>query len=672
LLPPNYGLKMLKRTLIILLILSAFNKTSSAQNFEYGTPTPAEIEMKSYAKDTSAHAVVLQEFGKSRIDVTGDDNVKLIYEYHVKIKIFNAKAFNQGTVEIPVYNNSDDDSYETVEDIKGVTFYKDDNGLIQKVELEEKKIFPVKENKHWAVYKFAMPGLRNGCVIEYKYRIESPYFENFHSWHFQSEIPKVYSEYEVHIPGFWNYNASIKGALKLTKNTSKLEKACFSSHGASCDCSEITYGMADIPAFVEEVYMTTPKDFMSAINFELLDYTNPYTGVKKLMTTTWKDIDYQLKSNADVGGQLKRKGLLKDRVATITAGKTDDLTKAKAIYAYWQKWFKWNDYYGIYSVDGINKALNSHSGSIADINLSLVAALNVAGVKAETVLLSTRSNGMLSTIYPAVGDFNYIVARVDIGDQYYMLDATDPLLPFGMLPLKCLNDKGRVFSLDKPSFFMDLNLPQKEKITYSLDLTLQDDGKIKGSFVRYSIGYEAYTKREEIKKYNSVDEYVEHFNGKYPHMKIIKSEVNNIDSLDKPIEEKYEIVIDAYRNTENNEKIMFDPFFMDKMTNNPFKPAERSYPVDWGMPSEERYIITMHLPANYTIENPPKELAIALPNNGGKYLAGYEASGNSFTFSDVLVFSKSVYNSLEYPYLKELYNKIIQSEKSEMVFNKNK
>ena len=52
-----------------------------------------------------------------------------------------------------------------------------------------------------------------------------------------------------------------------------------------------------------------------------------------------------------------------------------------------------------------------------------------------------------------------------------MLDATDPLLPFGMLPLTCLNDKGRVFSLDKPSYWMDLNLPQRESSTYTRGLS---------------------------------------------------------------------------------------------------------------------------------------------------------------------------------------------------------
>lgn len=658
----------MKKTLLIFLISIAFIQFASAQNFPYGFVTQEEMDMKNYSKDTSAHAVVLNEYGTSRITVANDDNIKMIYEYHVKIKIFDSKAFDNGTVQIPVYNNSSGDAYEDVSGIEGITYYKDDNGVTQKIELEKKKIYPVKETKTLANYKFAMPGLRNGCIIEYKYTIESPYFENFHSWEFQGDIPKINSEYEVHIPAFWNYNASLRGALHLTKNTSELEKGCFSSHGAVADCSYITYGMTNIPAFVEEDFMTSKKNFAATINYELVDYTNPYNGAKYKVTKEWKDIDYELKSEPYFGGQLKRKGLFKDKVAQLIAGKTDDLSKAKEVYAYIKKWYKWNDYYGKYS-ENIGKAFDVHTGSVADINLSLIAALNAAGLNTEAVVLSTRNNGTVNPLYPVLGDFNYVVAKVNIGDQSYLLDATDPLLPFGVLPFRCLNDRGRVFSFDKASYWIDLNLPQKEKSTYALDLTLQEDGKLKGTITNYSLGYEAYKRRTTIKKFNSIDEYVENLNAKIPKLKILKSEVSYVDSLEKPILEKYDVEINLYDKL-NAEKLSFDPFFFDKITNNPFKLSQRSYPVDWGMASEDRYIVTIHLPAQYTIETPPVPASVGMPNNGGKFLTSYEVNNDSFTFSYVMQFNKGIYSSEEYPYLKDLYNKVIQSEKTEMIFKK--
>ncbi len=659
----------MKKPSLILALLFMLAKTASPQDFAYGTVTGSEMDMKNYAKDTSAHAVVLQEFGKSRIDAVSDDNIKLRYQYHVKIKIFDDKAFYEGTVQIPLYNNSDYDSYETVEDIKGVTFYKDDNGVTQQIELENKKIYPEKVNKHLSYYKFAMPGLKKGCIIEYQYTVESPYFENLRHWQFQWDIPKVYSEYEVHIPAFWVFNASLKGKLKLTKNKGDLEPKCFEFHGAYSDCSLLDFGMADIPAFIEEDYMTSPKNFLSAINFELAEYTDLFTGAKTKLTKEWRDVDYQLKTEPDVGGQMKRKGLFKDKIAPVIAGKTDDLDKAKAVFDYIKKLYKWNNTYGIYSVDGLSKAIDTRSGSVADINLSLVAALAAAGLNSSAVLLSTRDNGVVNTLYPVLGDFDYVVASVAIGDHNYLLDATDPLLPFGMLPFRCLNDKGRVLSLDKPSYWIDLNLAQKETTSRSFDFTLQDNGKIKGTVTNYYIGYKAYEKRKEIKKFNTTDEYVEDLNARLPKFKILKADITNLDSLDKPLGEQYEVEISLFDKT-SSDRLIFNPFFMDRIVKNPFKLNERSYPVDWGMPSDERFNLTMHLPAQYVVEKQPQITSVALPNNGGRFLSSYEAADNTFTFSNVIQFNKSIYSSEEYPYLKEIYNKIIQAEQAEMVFKK--
>jgi len=658
----------MKKNLLLLaaLLLSTY---VMAQDFTYGNISGAEIDMKKYDKDTSAHAVVLKEFGESRINPDNEDNIRLYYYYHVKIKVFDSKGFNKGSIEVPIYSG-DNNIYEKVDDIKATTYYIDDNGNSQNIGLDPKNIFTVKQDKHWSIIKFAMPGMRKGSIIEYSYRLESPYFfETFKTWHFQDDIPKISSEYTVHIPAFYNYKVTLVGGLKLTKNIGVVEPDCFSLRGQKNPCSKITYGLSNIPAFVGEDYMTSPKNFLSALYFELEDYTSPYTYAKEKVTKEWKDIDQQLKSNEDFGGELKRKSLFKDRLKDIIAGKTD-MDKANAIYTYLQKWFKWNDYIGIYSTDGIRTALNSHTGSVADINLSLVAALNEAAIPTEAVILSTRSHGNINTLYPTLGDFNYVVAKANIGGKSYLLDASDPLLPFGMLSLECLNDKGRVFSLDKPSYWIDLNtLNQRQNDTYTFDLTLQENGKLKGTMIHYSLGYSAYETRKAIKKFNSTSEYVENYAEKRPKFKILKSEISGLDSLVLPLSEKYEVEISMYDDM-NHDQLAFNPYFFNRRTINPFKLAERDFPVDWGMPSDSRYTVTVHLPAQYSVEAPPKNVTYSLPNNGGRFITDFEGDAHSFTFSYVTQFTKSIYNPNEYPFLKELYNKIISAEREEMIFKK--
>jgi len=659
----------MKRGLLLFSILLFLSVYAIAQDFPYGSITQEEWDMQKYKKDTSAHAVVLQEFGDARINVNNDDNLRLYFTYHVKIKMLDSKGFDKGNIEIPIYSE-DNTVFENVTSIKATTFNRDANGSIQAIDLVPKNTFTEKKDKHWSIVKFAMPALLKGSIIEYTYQLESPYyFENFRTWQFQDDIPKIYSEYLVHIPGFFAYKASIRGSLKLTKNVGVVERECIDIRGVKNDCSELTYAMSDIPAFVEEEYMTASKNYLSAIYFELEEYVNPYNGTKTKVTKEWTDIDRQLKSSEYFGDQLKKKDFFKDKLKDVTAGK-QGLDNAKAVYTFIKKWYKWNDYVGIYS-DGIKDAFNAHTGSVADINISLVAALNQAGINAEAVILSTRSHGNINMLYPGIGDFNYVLAKANIGDKSYLLDATDPMLPFGMLPLKCLNDQGRVFSLDKPSYWVDINKSaiQRENDTYNLDLTLQDDGKIKGILTHFSISYSAYEKRSAIKKFNSINEYVDNMGEHLSRIKILKSDITNLDSLDMPLSEKYDIEIKAYDNMGENQ-LIFDPYFFNKTTTNPFKAASRDFPVDWGMPSNDICTVILHLPKQFTVEAPPKDAAIGLPNNGGRFITSFENSTDGFTFSYITNFNKSVYDQAEYPYLKEFYNKIIQAELADIILKK--
>ena len=263
---------------LIVAVLLSF--TATAQNFEFGKFDNAELELTRYDKDTSAHAVVLKEFGKTYI--SSNDGMPLVYEYHVKIKLFDSKGFDEGDVAVRLYH-SDNNTFETVRDIKGITTYKDENGMVHQTELDAGKIYHENRDKHHELVKFALPNLRNGCVIEYTYITESPYRFAFHPWIFQWDIPKIYSEYEAHIPGIYEYNTVLRGYLKLTKNNADLERECFSYYGTKADCSKITYIETDIPAFIEEDYMTAPSNFRSAIYYELAAMTNS-NGVKEKKT----------------------------------------------------------------------------------------------------------------------------------------------------------------------------------------------------------------------------------------------------------------------------------------------------------------------------------------------------------------------------------------------------
>jgi len=654
------------RKIFLLLSFSFFVINAFAQNFPFGAVTFDDNNFDRNKIDSNANAVVLKEFGTSSIQISDrTGSFELIFEYHVKIKLYSKEGFKKANVVIPIYK--DGTREEFLNTIKASTF-NFENGRFVETEMDKKAIFTEIKSRYWASTKFTLPNIKEGSIIEYSYRLESPNLFNFKTWEFQSDIPKVYSEYLAYIPAVYNYNVSLRGFYKLSNNKSEIARECLRVNGVPIDCSKIWYVMKDVPAFVEENYMTAASNFKSAIYFELSDWQMP-DGRRQIYSKTWKDVDYELTSEKTLGSQMRRKDLFKETIPTITKSATDDLSKAKAVYEYIKKQIKWNNYYGTRSEDNIKKALDMRSGNVADINLSLIAALSAANLDTEAVILSTRDNGTVNKLYPIITDFNYLVAKVNIGDKSYLLDATDPLLPFGLLPLRCVNDQGRVINLKKASYWIDLTAFQKSTSSYIMDAKLNSDGKITGTITIHNTGYEALNKRKEIKKYNSIDEYVEKLDERLPKLQILKHNIINIDSVEKTLTEIYQIDFSPMGSLGNDE-LNFSPFFINPIVKNPFNLNERTYPVDLGAASEERIIISIALPGKFDVKEKPKDLAIALPNSGGRYLLKTNIDDNLVTFSQILQLSKAIYQAEEYPYLKEFYSKIIQNQKSDLLLKK--
>ena len=116
--------------------------------------------------------------------------------------------------------------------------------------------------------------------------------------------------------------------------------------------------------------------------------------------------------------------------------------------------------------------------------------------------------------------------------------------------------------------------------------------------------------------------------------------------------------------------IFFNPAFWKHQKSNPFKLNERLYPVDMGSASNNTMIVTLSYPDNYTVAEQPAPVGMALPNKGGKFITSVSNDNNTFSYSQIAQLSKAIYAPEEYPYLKELYNKIIQNQKAYIVLKK--
>ena len=651
----------MKKLLLFLITLTAIHSYSQETEYTFGEITANDLNFKIKEIDSTANAVVLYESGNSSF-TTDERYVIIKTNYYFKIKIMNKEGFKHATFSIPIYNTKS--NYEKVIDIKGITH---NNNNTTKTHLSLNNVYTEKENEHWKFVKFTMPNIQDESIIEVSYTVVTPFKFNLTGWEFQSEIPKLISQYKASIPGNYFYNRSLVGFLKLTTNNSEIKKHCFRVPGVAGDanCEEVIYRMENIPAFIDEEYMTSNKNFMSKIKFELAESTW-FDGTKKKYTTTWEAVDNEFRTDKNIGTQLRKINYFEDIIPQEFKNIPDSLDRAKAVYTFIQNHFTWNKKYGIFKDARVKDAFKEKTGNVSEINISLINALKTAGLNTELVLISTRNNGVPTKLYPVITDFNYVLAKVNIGNKYYLLDATQKLNPFGLLPFECLNNYGRAMDFKNESYWVDIKSYDRNKTNYYAKLILNSNGTINGQLRKVTTGYTALDKRKEyINK--SEDLRMSEFEDSFTNCTVTNYKIENENNIDKPLIETYELTF----NFENTDLIYLNPFFGGSIKTNPFKQEDRIYPVDFGYNPKQQLNFSLELPENYQIESTLDNQTVNLEENAAIFNFRCQ-KGNPYKLTIYSYFNinKSVFYNNEYNALKKIYNATINAQKTPIVIRK--
>ncbi|QCX38796.1 DUF3857 domain-containing protein [Aureibaculum algae] len=641
------------------LLCISFNGFAQAkEEYTFGKISQKDYELTIYERDSTANAVYLYEKGKTTFIQT-TNSIVISTKYYAKIKIFNKEAFDVATIEIPIYNNNS--TSEKVKDIKAVTH----NGM-QKMYLSKDNIFTDKINDNWSNVKFTMPNLKENSIIEYEYTLESPFKFNFTGWDFQTDIPKIKSEFYALIPGNYVYNRRLMGFQQLSKNESKIKKRCFSISGMTgeADCEELIYAMENIPAFIEEDFMTSKSNYLSALKFELSEFRG-FDGINHQYTETWKSVDKEFKGDKNIGRQLRKVDYLEKRIPESFLTGVNNLDKAKEIYAFIKAHFTWNNKIRLFKDVKVKDAFNNKMGNSTEINIALINALNAAGYDAEIALLSRRSYGLPTKLYPVMTDFNYAIAKVTIDGESYLLDATRKTMPFGMLPFNLLNSYARVMNFKKGSYWVDIKPNKNNRVLMTMDLKIDENGDFNGSIKKSYSGYRAFDKRIEIIE-SSEDDYLEEIEN---DDKIIVNQYENLnlDGEENNLKEEFNITIESNL---NKNLMIINPFILSKISKNPFQLKERTYPIDFGYPRTFIYSLRLQTPEGYSIKSLPKSTAFKLPNTGGNYIFSIQQKANDIIMMYKFVIGKSYFVPEEYPYLKEFYAQIIKTQNSLITLEK--
>jgi hypothetical protein len=184
-----------------------------------------------------------------------------------------------------------------------------------------------------------------------------------------------------------------------------------------------------------------------------------------------------------------------------------------------------------------------------------------------------------------------------------------------------------------------------------------------------SYDYKALEKRRQIQSFGKVENYSASLEREWSLQTVRNMSIEYLGEHEKPLTETMEIEFNR-DDLANVNRVYFNPFVVGRWTTNPFKLKERNFPVDFGTPQEETVLVVVEYPPGFTLDEMPKDVAMALPNKGGRFTFSCGNIGNKLNITYTLSLSKAIYEAQEYPYLKELFARIVQIRQTDLVLIK--
>lgn len=677
-------MKLKFNLLMVALLCTVFNL--SAQNkekdknktFEFKKITAADFTLLNLKVDTSYGAVIIADVGQSSFVGNRKGWFSLVYKHQRRIKILNAKAFDIATVNIPLYHSTKSDDEELLDDLKAST-YNLVNGVVEETKLDKNNVFKEVKDRNRQLRKFTMPAVKEGSIIEYSYTINSDYLFNLQPWSFQGSYPRLWSEYELNLPQFFQYVVLSQGYLPF--ETSKKEKfqnfSVRNSNEASGRDDIINlsstntisrWAIRNVPPIREERFTSTIDNHIAKIEFQMSGQQFPEMPYKNIMGT-WPSAVTDLMKRDDFGAEFSNaNNWLNETIRNLNLKEKTPLEKAKTIYAYMQQNFSGKGLRGIYTTQSLKETLKSKKGYTAELNLLLTLMLREANLESDPLLLSTRHNGKVIDGYPLIHQYNYVVSKVTIDDAIYYLDASDRHLGFGKIPRDCYNGIGVALNtIPKAEQLSPENLTEAKVTNVVLMNSEKDPEQWVGQINSYLGYYESTSVRDEIDekgKDNYEKKLKDAYTGEY---KIDDVKLESFDDNEKVILMKHSL--EVTRDVSSN-LIYFNPMLKEGIKENYFKSAERNYPVELPYRMEETYVFYIDVPEGYVIDEVPKSARVILNDSEGSFEYLISKTDTQVSLRSKLSINKTVFMPEEYESLKNFFDYVVKKHAEQIVFKK--
>lgn len=623
--------------------------------------------------DSNVAAVVLSDIGSITIVGKRDEDwFASVYRRKRRILIRHKSAFDLASFAVRLYGDDKLDSLEAIT-------YTLENGKVVQTKLLPADKFEDKLSPERKIIRFTLPNLKEGAIIEVLTRVTMDRINYFPDWRFQYEdYPCLYSSFSFTTPEMLRYAALRKGVDSITATASKgkWEIIQLATLNVGDDIYRYNWEGRDIPAFRETEFIHATSDYADKLELYLTQFASRSSNSTQKNPRQvndlggWQVLNSRLLNSSYFGfpARADRNENLRDLTEKLTSAATNPMESAKALYAYVRDNFKTegsSDLYIYRSLYDINK---SKKGDPTELNMLLLGLLRVKGLKADPVVLSTRSFGYHNAQYPLPEKLNYVLVRLQMYGVPIYLDASDPLMGFGKIPIDCYNGHARAIAETDTAdvFFYADSLREMNNTT----VFAENGEKGLSGYYESTPGYhQGLALKRDAGKYGLGKFFKNYHGSAIADFSFYNEAIDSLHEPGSPTKVHFEFTV--RQKTENGDLLYFSPVFSPAYPTNPFSAASRQYPVELEMPVDEMYVLNMEMPKGYKVEELPQSAKVAFGTDGF-FEYTIHADAENIQLRTRIKLNRTVYEPDEYNDLREFFAFVIKKQAEQIVFKKTK
>jgi len=624
------------RSCLIGLFLLFWTAEVTGQAVEWGKFSSEELELSKVAFQPEAKVVSLYEEGNSGV-IWDRETYRVMGMYtthHFRLKVLDDNVGNFGDFVIPFFQ-AGEFNIESIKELEAQVSYLD-NGERKTYQLTEDNIKLVDLGGGYREYRIVFPRVLKGSILEYRYiKIDRVYY-SLEGWVFQGEYPKLRTKFTFEVPDFLQYQlviaaGRVKDAMSMTPKKDKF-----------------FWELRNVPSFKVEPYIASPTDYLERVEgFLSVDRTQNPT----VLYSTWEKLGDQIIDRKEFGSYQKATtyknfGFKED--VFIDSSKEDI---ARNIYDYVSENFEEEPTLYPLPSKNVSELLKTKKGNHLDLSLLLISSLKAHDMEAELILINKFSPFSRSYLIPSpnLDQFSSSLVRLQIGDNQWYLDPTNPTLPFGLLPLDKLVQKGFLITPGQSNL---ISLSHQFQSGTELDVTLGLDSVGQLEF-RQHLRVTDLTVLAVIESLKTPENQDAEAEGLAPYKVSFEDHFRKdryfIADFHLPIRQ------------EENGVVLLQPFSFSSFSKNPFVDEVRLYDIEFGFPMKEKMKFSFEIPEGYLLDEVPPSASMELEKDGLFFKYQVSQEGDKVEIQVELVILRDSHPAKRYGELKRFFEMVSKS-----------